>query len=101
MDVRYATEQELEAYLSGISAARLKRLRWPKQSWRGRGRCYGFFESGMKPSNISPRMCGVSRNTLYLYYGEWRLLKAQNRLGFLRVERQIIEERSKRQSQRM
>lgn len=53
-------------------------MKWPKQQWRGRGKCFALFEQALRPSGISPRMSGrVKRRSLYKYFEEYKLLKAK------------------------
>lgn len=92
MNVREASEAELREYLATISPARLARLRWPTVSWRGRGRCFDYFNGDFRPAGISPSMAhGVSRHTLYLYFGEWQILMAKHRLALIASYRKGLE----------
>lgn len=92
MNVREASEAELREYLASISPARLARLRSPTVFWRGRGRCFDNFNRGFRPADISPSMVpGVSRHTLYLYFGEWRILTAKRRLVYIDIQRKRLE----------
>jgi len=92
MNVNKASEAELREYLASISPARLARLKWPTVFWRGRGRCFGYFNGGLRPAGISPSMAhGVSRHTLYLYFNEWQILMAKRRLASIASSRKGLE----------
>lgn len=80
-------------YLANISPTRIKSVRYPKQSWKGRGRCFRLFDSGLQPSDISPRQCKVSRRTLYRYYQDWKIIKAKNQMTILRVRQELARKR--------
>jgi hypothetical protein len=70
-------KEDPSEYLASISTSRVKTVRYPKQSWKGRARCFRLFDNGSTPSNISPRQCKVSRRTLYKYYQDWKILRAR------------------------
>jgi len=72
--------QELQDYLSRVSPARLKAVKWPVVSWCARGRCFALFEQGMTPRGISPKRARVKRTTLYRYYEDYKILSAQREL---------------------
>jgi hypothetical protein len=78
-------------YLASISPDRIRKVRYPKQSWKGRARCFRLFDSGLKPSSISPRQCKVSRRTLYRYYQDWKILKARLNVALLRRKQELAK----------
>ena len=84
-------------FLEGKSSNRIESVKPPKQSWRGRARCFRLFDDNLKPSDISPRQCGVSRRTLYRYE-DYKLLRAKRVLGRLIAKEQ--DEAKKLEAQR-
>jgi len=85
-------------YLASVSPRRLSTVKYPKQWWKGRARCFRLFQNGRTPSQISPRQCGVTRRTLYRYYQDWKIVRAKNALVMLRVRQQIAREREAQRS---
>jgi hypothetical protein len=79
-------------FLEGKSSNRIESVKYPKQSWRGRARCFRLFDDNLKPSDISPRQCGVRRRTLYRYYEDYKLLRAKRVLGRM-IEKEQDEAR--------
>ena len=75
-------------YLASISPTRIKSVRYPKQSWKGRARCFHLFDNGLTPSDISPRQCKVSRRTLYKYFQDWKILKARLEVVLLKIKQE-------------
>ena len=71
-----------DEFLANKSAKRIQSVKYPRQSWRGRARCFQLFEQNLTPSDISPRMCGVTRKTLYRYYEDFKLLRAKRIVTF-------------------
>ncbi|OGN91989.1 MAG: hypothetical protein A2Z75_05330 [Chloroflexi bacterium RBG_13_50_10] len=78
-------------YLASISPERVKTVRYPRQSWKGRARCFRLFDNGLTPSDISPRQCKVSRRTLYRYYQDWKILKARLKIALLKSKQELAK----------
>lgn len=78
-------------YLASISPDRAKTVRYPRQWWKGRARCFRLFEKGLMPSDISPRQCKVSRRTLYRYYQDWKILKAKLNVALLKSKQELAK----------
>jgi len=91
-------EENPSEYLASVSPHRLNTVKYPKQSWKGRARCFRLFYDGRTPSQISPRQCGVSRRTLYRYYQDWKIVKAKNEMAILRVRQELAREREAQRS---
>lgn len=83
-------------YLAGISPNRIKTVKEPKQAWKARAKCFELFDRRLKPSDISPRQCRVSRRTLYKYFQDWKIMQAKNEVVIL----QVIQELRRSQSGR-
>lgn len=89
-----------QEFLAGKSPKRIQTVRPPKQSWKGRARCFRLFDQNLTPSDIGPRQCGVSRRTLYRYFEDYKLLRAK-RIVARMIERQKREEAERMAKQRM
>lgn len=83
--------QELQDYLSRVSPARLKAVKWPAVAWCARARCFALFQRGMTPRDISPKRAGVKRTTLYRYYEDFKLLSARRELIRAEMESRLKE----------
>lgn len=86
-------KQNPSEYLACISPARVKSIRYPTQSWKGRAKCFRLFADGLTPSNISPRKCKVNRRTLYRYYQDWKIFDAKLRVALLKVRQDLARKR--------
>lgn len=78
-------------YLAGISPNRIKSVKQPKQSWEGRAKCFQLFDHGLKPSDISPRQCRVSRRTLHKYFQDWKIMQAKIEMAILQARKELAE----------
>lgn len=84
-------------YLATISPNRIKSVKQPKQSWKGRAKCFQLFDDGLTPSKISPRQCRVSRRTLYKYYQDWKIMQAKIEQVILQARQEMAELRKLQQ----
>jgi hypothetical protein len=85
-------------YLATISPNRMKSVKQPEQSWKGRAKCFQLFDHGLKPSDISPRQCRVSRRTLYRYFQDWKIMQAKIEMTILQARRELAELRRSQSS---
>jgi len=85
--------ENVSKYLAGISPHRLDSVKPPRQSWKNRSRCFRLFDAGLRPRDISPRQCGVSRKSLYRYFQDWKLLEAKREAIILKVKQELALQR--------
>lgn len=90
-----------QEFLAGKSPKRIQTVRPPKQSWKGRARCFRLFDRNLTPSDIGPRKCGVSRRTLYRYYEDYKLLRAKRIVAYKVAREKREEEEERLAKQRM
>lgn len=97
----YPTQEEIEErqrqriqlvkeklqYIARISPQRLATVKEPDRVCCTRFKCFALFRDGKKPRDI-PRIRGISRKTLYIYYEDYKVLSA---LRILRANSDILQ----------